>query len=246
MLWERLAKKGVSKAYIRVIKDMYEGVKTSVRSSAGDTEYFPIDMGLHQGLVLSSFLFTIIMDELTKEIQDEVPWCILFADDIALIDETRGRLNEKLERWKHRLESRGFRLSRSKTECLRCGFSGVQRDGGEITMGGVVIPRVEKFKYLGSIVEQRGNIDEDINHRIRVGRQKWRKAFGVLCDTKIPFRLKGRVYRMVIRPILLYGAERWSIKKIQVQRLMVAEMRMIRWMCGYTRLDRIRNMVFKE
>ena len=27
---------------------------------------------------------------------------------------------------------------------------------------------------------------------------------------------------------------------------MVAEMRMIRWMCGYTRLDRIRNGVIRE
>jgi len=94
---------------------MYEGVKTSVRSSAGDTEYFHIDIGLHQGSALSPFLFTIIMDELTREIQDEVPWCMLFADDIILIDETRGGLNEKLERWRHSLESRGFRLSRSKT-----------------------------------------------------------------------------------------------------------------------------------
>ena len=61
---------------------------------------------------------------------------MLFADDIALIDETRGRLNEKLERWRHSLESRGFRLSRSKIEYLRCGFSGVERDDREITMGG--------------------------------------------------------------------------------------------------------------
>jgi len=89
-------------------------------------------------------------------------------------------------------------LSRSKTEYLRYGFSGVVRDSGEITMGGVVIPRVEKFKYLGSIVEQRGDIDEDINHHIRVGWQKWRKASGVLCDKKIPFRLKGKVYQMVV------------------------------------------------
>jgi len=111
----------------------------------------------------------IIMDELTREIQDEVTWCMLFADDIVLIDETRGELNEKLERWRHSLESRKFRLSRSKTEYLICGFNGVEWDDGEVTMSGVVIPRVEKFKYLGSIVEEKGDIDENINHRIRGG-----------------------------------------------------------------------------
>jgi len=153
------------------------------------------------------------MDDLTKEIQDEAPWCRLFADDIVLIDETRGGPSEKLERWRHSLESRGFRLGRSKTEYLRCEFSGMKRDGGEVTIGGVVVPRVEKFKYLGSIVEEIGDIDEDISHRIRSDWQKWKKASEILCDKKIIFRPKGKVYRMVIRPALLYGVECWPIKK---------------------------------
>jgi len=105
---------------------------------------------------------------------------MLFADDIVLIDETRSRLNEKLEKWSHSLESRGFRLSRFKTKYLRCGFSREGMGGGEDTMGGVEVPQVKKFKHLGSIVEERGDTDEDISHRIRARWQKWRKASGVL------------------------------------------------------------------
>jgi len=48
---------------------------------------------------------------------------------------------------------------------------------------------------------------------------------------------------VVIRPALLYGAECWPVKKSQVQRLRVAEMRMIYWICGHMRLDKIRNEV---
>jgi len=125
---------------------MYERVKTTVRTPAGDTEYFSIDIGLHQGSALSTFLFTIVLDELTREIQHEIPWCMLFADGIVLIDETKDGLNDKLEQWRQTLESREFRLSRSKTEYLKCGFSGVGGDEGEITMDGAVIPRVQKFK----------------------------------------------------------------------------------------------------
>jgi len=65
--WECFAKKGVSVAYIRAIKDMYEGGKTSVRSSVRGTKYFPIDIGLYQGSALSPLLFTIIIDEPTRD-----------------------------------------------------------------------------------------------------------------------------------------------------------------------------------
>ena len=71
VLWGCLKKKGLSRAYIQAIKDMYEGAKTSVRSRAGDTEYFPINIRLHQGLALNPFLFTIIMD------------CLLYTSDAA-------------------------------------------------------------------------------------------------------------------------------------------------------------------
>ena len=50
---------------------------------------------------------------------------------------------------------------------------------------------------------------------------------------------------MVVRPAVLYGSECWPVKKTHVKRLMVAEMRMVRWMCGFTRLDRMRNEVIR-
>ena len=100
---------------------------------------------LHQGSTLSSFLFTIIVDEFTREIQDEVSWCMLFADDIVHIDETRVGLNDKLEKWRNTLELKDFRLSRFKTKYLKCEFSGAEGDGGEVTLGGEAVPKVNKF-----------------------------------------------------------------------------------------------------
>ena len=46
---------------------------------------------------------------------------------------------------------------------------------------------------------------------------------------------------MAIRPAMLYGAECWPTKRRHVQQLSVAEMRMLRWICGHTRRDRVRN-----
>ncbi|KAJ4756612.1 Pentatricopeptide repeat-containing protein [Rhynchospora pubera] len=54
-------------------------------------------------------------------------------------------------------------------------------------------------------------------------------------------KLKGKFYRTAIRPAMLYGAECWATKRRHVQKMSVAEMRMLRWICGHTRKDRIRN-----
>ena len=67
----------------------------------------------------------------------------------------------------------------------------------------------------------------------------------MLCDKKFPARLKGKFYKVVIGPALLYGSECWPIKKIHEQ-MEVAEMRMLRWMCGKTMIDKIKSQEFRD
>ena len=54
-------------------------------------------------------------------------------------------------------------------------------------------------------------------------------------------KLKGTVYKTVVRPALLYGAETLATTRGQEARLEVNEMRMLRWMCGVTKRDKIRH-----
>ena len=77
----------------------------------------------------------------------------------------------------------------------------------------MVILRVKQFRYLGLIIQDSGEIDNDINQQMKIGWQKWKNASEVLCDKKISLSLKGRAYRMLVRPALLYGAECCPIKK---------------------------------
>ena len=46
---------------------------------------------------------------------------------------------------------------------------------------------------------------------------------------------------MAIRLAMLYGAECWPTKIQHVQQLSVVEIRMLRWICSHTRMDRVRN-----
>ena len=76
---------------------------------------------------------------------------------------------------------------------------------------------------------------------VESGWKNWKRVSGVLCDRRMNMKIKGKVYRTVVRPALMYGAETWALKKAQEKKLEVAEMRMLRWMCGVTKLDKIRN-----
>ncbi|KAF3632917.1 hypothetical protein FXO37_27265 [Capsicum annuum] len=124
----------------------------------------------------------------------------------VLIDESRRGVNDKLEIWGQTLEAKGFRLSRTKTEYLKCKFSDSRQEDE------VVVKLVSE----------------------------------ILCDKKVPPKLKGKFYRVAVRLAMIYGAECWPVKNSHVQKLKVEEIRMLRWMCGFTRADRVRNEIIRE
>ncbi|KAK3508090.1 hypothetical protein QTP70_013444 [Hemibagrus guttatus] len=236
-LWYCMRKSGVAEKYVRVVQDMYERSRTVVRCAVGQTEEFKVEVGLHQGSALSPFLFAIVMDQLSEEVRQESPWTMMFADDIVICSESREQV-ENLERWKFALERRGMKVSHSKTEYMCVN----EREGsGTVRLQGEEVKKVQEFKYLGSTVQSNGECGKEVKKRVQAGWNGWRKVLGVLCDRKISARIKGKVYRTVVRPAMLYGLETVSLKKRQESELEVAELKMLRFSLGVTRLDRIRN-----
>ncbi|KAK3509808.1 hypothetical protein QTP70_012004 [Hemibagrus guttatus] len=237
-LWYCMRKSGVAEKYVRVVQDMYERSRTVVRCAVGQTEEFNVEVGLHQGSALSPFLFAIVMDQLSEEVRQESPWTMMFADDIVICSESREQVEENLERWRFALERRGMKVSRSKTEYMCVN----EREGsGTVRLQGEEVKKVQEFKYLGSTVQSNGECGKEVKKRVQAGWNGWRKVSGVLCDQKISARIKGKVYRTVVRPAMLYGLETVSLRKRQESELEVAELKMLRFSLGVTRLDRIRN-----
>ncbi|KAK3542796.1 hypothetical protein QTP70_002997 [Hemibagrus guttatus] len=237
-LWYCMRKSGVAEKYVRVVQDMYERSRTVVRCAVGQTEEFKVEVGLHQGSALSPFLFAIVMDQLSEEVRQESPWTMMFADDIVICSESREQVEENLERWRFALERRGMKVSCSKTEYMCVN----EREGsGTVRLQGEEVKKVQEFKYLGSTVQSNGECGKEVKKRVQAGWNGWRKVSGVLCDQKISARIKGKVYRTVVRPAMLYGLVTVPLRKRQESELEVAELKMLRFSLGVTRLDRIRN-----
>ena len=198
-------------------------------------------VGLHQGSSLSPCLFAMIMDVLAHGIKDLSPWCMLYADGIVLCGTRPEVVEKKVEEWRRAMEDRGLKINRKKTVYLRFNVGGNLDGNSDINLQGQNLERVNTLKYLGATLVENGDLDAEMTHRIQTGWQNWKRVSGILCDRRISLRVKGKVYKTVVRPAMMYGAETWAVKKAQEKKLDVAEMRMLRWMSGVAKLDRIRN-----
>ena len=117
-LWYHVRKSGMAEKYVRLAQNMYEESETVMRCAVGATESFKVKVGLHQESALSPFLSAVIMNRLTDEVRREPLWTMLFADDIVICEETREKVEQRIECWRYALERRGMKVSRSKTEYL--------------------------------------------------------------------------------------------------------------------------------
>ena len=217
---------------------MYEGSETVVRCAVGNTESFKVKVGLHHGSALSLFMFAVIMDRLTDELRREPPWTMLFADNIVICEETREEVEQRLECWRYALERRGMKVNRSKTEYL-CINGG--NDDKTVKMEDTKVLRVKEFKYLGSTVQESVGCEREVKKRVQAGWNGWKRVSGVICDRRLPARVKGKMYSLMVRPAMMYGLETVAVTKKQVEEMEVAEMKMLRFAMGVTRKDKVRN-----
>ncbi|XP_037781091.1 uncharacterized protein LOC119577582 [Penaeus monodon] len=146
-------------------------------------EHFEAKVGLHQGSAVSQLLFNIVFKIITENVREETPRCVLYADDILLMANSRRELERKLEEWRLVVESRGMRISRSKTEYFTKDVDGDQ-----------------------------------------------------LATIKLDFKVDGIIGEKCQECCAA------PLKKLEEKKLDVAEMKMLRWMVGITRRNRIRNV----
>ena len=120
VLWWALRKLGVEEWLVVIIKSMYEAATMAVKFRSGESGQFEVRVGVHQGSVLSPLLFTVVLEALSREFREGLPWELLFADDLALMAESKAQLLVLIERWREGMERKGLRVNMAKTKVMKC------------------------------------------------------------------------------------------------------------------------------
>ncbi|GJN12835.1 hypothetical protein PR202_ga31149 [Eleusine coracana subsp. coracana] len=116
---------------------------------------------------------------------------MLFVDDVVLVDERKTGFNWKLKLCRRTLESKGFRLSRSKAEYMKCDFSSTPCVEGDVSLDGQIVPKKDTFRYLGSMLQKDGDIDEDFRYYKKL-EMRYLMSFCFLMDP-------GKLLKSVLR-----------------------------------------------
>ena len=77
-----------------------------------------MNVGAHQGSVLSPLLFIIVMEAVTHTVREGLPWKILYADDLVLVGKCEEELKEKLRKWNECLKDKGLKINEEKTKVM--------------------------------------------------------------------------------------------------------------------------------
>ena len=121
VLWRCMRKPYIPEVYIRSVQDMYQGATTCMKSKRGTSEHFEVGIGLHQGSALSPFLFIMLVDKISQDVRNELPWELLYADDLAIIDVTSTDTQNRLESWQKVLTDNGLKINVAKQNICQQG-----------------------------------------------------------------------------------------------------------------------------
>ena len=88
--------------------------------------------------------------------------------------------------------------------------------------------RVEEFKYLGATLTIQNSIREEIKSRLRSGSACYHSVQNLLSSRLLSKKLRMKIYRTIILPVVLYGCEAWSLTLREERKLRVFENMVLR------------------
>lgn len=234
---------------IQLIKNIYYNQTAVVRVEDIKTDEAEIQKGVRQGCVLSPQLFNLYSQSVFQKAFYERPEGVniggtlinnlRFADDTAIMAERAEDLQTLLERVGRECEEVGLSINTQKTKMMV--ISKNPNINPILTLNGNRIEQVQKYKYLGSVINSEMAPDQEIKIRIEMARNAFVKYSTMFTNRNLKLDIRLRFMECYVWSVLMYGVETWTLKAQMIKKLEAFEMWLYRRILKIPWTDRITN-----
>jgi len=221
----KLLQYGIKGRMYAAICSLYEGCETTIRlgSALGYADFFSIETGVRQGCILSPVLYSLFINDLAVRLKQRVncgiqlgdggELCVLlYADDIVLLSDSEAHLAELMAEVHSYSREWRFEINHAKCGLMMFSPHNEPSPTTALSIGDRVVPWVAQYKYLG--VELHAGLPFK-QFRSRAEASATRAANAVsamgMWSGKLPATLGDQVYKAMVRPLLEYCSEVWSV-----------------------------------
>lgn len=237
----------------RIVKELYTGNKTRIKTKKGLSEEVRMNIGIRQGDSLSPTLFNIVMDQVIKEVYrvnaryrigSRSLKVLFYADDGVIIAENEDDLQRLVYKMKTVAEKFNMEILINKTQSMVISKDPIR---WKLTINNGIIQQVLRFNYLGVSVSSERNLIEEA----RTQAMKASRVSGYLRDIIWKNKMmspqsKIKIYKTCVRPILTYPTETRAETSTAKRIMRTTEMRILRIIKEVTLRDRIRSEDIRE
>lgn len=238
----------------RLVRMTMENSRICIKTDRGDTEMFTINKGVRQGDALSATLFNFAIEYATRKInrssiRKNGGQIIAYADDVVIITKRRDIMENMIEEIIYEGNKIGLQINESKTKMMRCGK---KKGENKIKIGEHEFIEVDKYNYLGVMITNTGDRETEIKEKIFAANKAYHIHKNLLKSKIISKRTKMKIYKTLIRPLLLYDAETLTMTKIEEEKMRIIERKILRAILGPIKISndewrrRMNNEILKE
>ena len=231
-LWHKLLHTGVDGKILRIIRSMYQGIKSKISICGQETIFFSIVTGLRQGENLSPVLFSLFINDLEDyltqhgcegirlEYDDEELTVLakllilLYADDTVIMADDEQKLQFNLDCFLEFCNTWKLNVNYTKTKVLIFGARNTSKF--KFTLDGKHIEIVDIFKYLGVYFSSSRSFLKARKHVTEQARKALILLYKRIRHFNLPIDLQIKLFDHTIVPILLYGSEVWGMENIDL------------------------------